>query len=247
MVRITKISASIILLILAIVLMLKTGFEGFIAALIGAGAIGSAAGILIAFTYIISGAIYLITNRSYSIVPDVICFIILILGALIGFFNGGVPDTRYLLIWSWLSIAIGAIVLIISIVDLINNPVPTDEPESQQSNRQQSFNNNQNPNMQYSNFDQNSQNFQQPQNQYGQQQNFNGYQNQPYNNNDYNQYQNNNFDQYNQPQNYQQNNQRFRPNEPQGNFNAPNRSNNMSNSNPMESRQSRRSRMNKKK
>jgi len=131
MVRITKISAGTLLLILSIVLMIKSGFENFIAALVGTGAIGGAAGILLAITYIIAAAIYILTNRTYSVVPDVVSFVILILGGLMGLFNSNLPDTKFLVIWSWLGIVIGAIVLIISITDLIMHPVP-DEDDDQQ-------------------------------------------------------------------------------------------------------------------
>lgn len=129
MVRITKISAGTLLLILSIILMIKSGFENFIAALVGTGAIGGAAGILLAITYIIAAAIYILTNRTYSIVPDAVSFVILILGGLMGLFNSNLPDTKFLVIWSWVGIIIGAIVLIISIVDLIMNPAPAEDEE----------------------------------------------------------------------------------------------------------------------
>lgn len=147
MVRITKISAATILFILSIILMIKTGFAGFISALIGNGAIGGAAGIMIAITYIITAIIYILTNRTYSLVPDIINFLILIIGAVMGLMNSGFPDTSYLKIWSWIGIVIGAAVLITSIVDLIIHPVPEDDDvdESQSINRsnyyQQSSNN----------------------------------------------------------------------------------------------------------
>jgi len=76
MVRITKISVGSLLLILSIILMVRSGFENFIAALVGTGDIGGAAGILMAITYIIAAAIYILTNRTYSVVPDVVSFII---------------------------------------------------------------------------------------------------------------------------------------------------------------------------
>ncbi|WP_125771095.1 MFS transporter [Companilactobacillus furfuricola] len=171
MVRITKISAATILFILSIILMLKTGFAGFISALIGNGSISGAAGIMIAITYIITAIIYILTNRTYSLVPDIINFLILIIGSVMGLMNSDFPDTSYLKIWSWVGIIIGAIVLITSIVDLIIHPIPEDdEPENQQQlNRgnyyQQSSNNeylrNQNFNQanlnnQYNGYPQNS-------------------------------------------------------------------------------------------
>ena len=136
MVRITKISAGILLFILSIVLMLKAGFEGFVSALIGNGSIGGAAGILIAITYIVTAIIYILTNRTYSLVPDIISLIILIIGAVLGIMNSDFPDTSYLKIWSWVGIIIGAIVLITSIVDLIVNPVSDeDEPEPEKKKK----------------------------------------------------------------------------------------------------------------
>ncbi|WP_125566744.1 hypothetical protein [Companilactobacillus insicii] len=141
MVRITKISAGTLLLILSIILMIKSGFENFIAALVGTGAIGGAAGILLAITYIIAAAIYILTNRTYSIVPDIVSFVILILGGLMGLFNSNLPDTKFLIIWSWVGIVIGAIVLIISIVDLIMNPAPA-EDEEQGNNYNNEYGNN---------------------------------------------------------------------------------------------------------
>lgn len=140
--------------------MIKTGFAGFISALIGNGAIGGAAGIMIAITYIITAIIYILTNRTYSLVPDIINFLILIIGAVMGLMNSGFPDTSYLKIWSWIGIIIGAAVLITSIVDLIIHPVPEDDDvdESQSINRsnyyQQSSNNGylRNQNYDQSNF-----------------------------------------------------------------------------------------------
>ncbi|WP_334329450.1 hypothetical protein [Companilactobacillus sp. HBUAS59699] len=163
MVRITKISAGTLLLILSIILMIKSGFENFIAALVGTGAIGGAAGILLAITYIIAAAIYILTNRTYSIVPDAVSFVILILGGLMGLFNSNLPDTKFLVIWSWVGIVIGAIVLIISIVDLIMNPAPAedDEPDNGYNNE---YGNN--------GFDQQN-NYAQPNQQFGQQGQFN--------------------------------------------------------------------------
>ena len=150
MVRITKISAGILLLILSIVLMIKAGFEGFIAALVGTGAIGGAAGILMAITYIISAAIYILTNRTYSIVPDIVGFVILILGGLMGLFNANMPGAGFLKIWAWVGIIIGAIDLIIVIVDTILHPVSDEEPEDDQFNNNQFNNpNQQNPNQFY--------------------------------------------------------------------------------------------------
>lgn len=156
MVRITKISAGILLLILSIILMIKTGFQGFISALIGNGAIGSAAGIVLAITFIVSAIVYILTNRTYSLVPDIISFVIIILGAAMGIYNANLPDTAYLNIWSWIGIVIGAIVLITSIVDLIVNPVPDDdEYESQNQNdnymRNQQINYDQFQQQQYNN------------------------------------------------------------------------------------------------
>lgn len=189
MVRITKISAATVLFILSIILIIKTGFAGFISALIGNGAIGGAAGIMIAITYIITAIIYILTNRTYSLVPDIINFLILIIGAVMGLMNSGFPDTSYLKIWSWLGIIIGAIVLITSIVDLIIHPIPEDdEPDNnQQINRsnyyQQSSNNEY---LRNQNFDPNNQNNQfngYPQNNFNNQATGSNYQSSPYANN----------------------------------------------------------------
>lgn len=135
MVRITKISAGTLLFILAIILMIKTGFQGFVTALIGNGPVAGAAGTLLAIAYIVTGAIYLFTNRTYSLVPDIISLLILIISAVFGIINSGFPDTSYLKFWAWLGIIIGAIVLITSIVDLIINPIP-EEPEDNEPTRQ---------------------------------------------------------------------------------------------------------------
>lgn len=176
MVRITKISAGILLLILSIILMIKAGFEGFIAALVGTGAIGGAAGILMAITYIISAAIYILTNRTYSIVPDIVGFVILILGGLMGLFNANMPGAGFLKIWAWVGIIIGAIDLIIVIVDMILNPAPEEEPgDNQYNNNGGNQFNNQQPNQYYN-----------PQQQFNQPSSLNQQQN--YN---YNSYQNN--------------------------------------------------------
>lgn len=191
MVRITKISAATILFILSIILMLKTGFAGFISALIGNGSISGAAGIMIAITYIITAIIYILTNRTYSLVPDIINFLILIIGAVMGLMNAGFPDTNYLKIWSWIGIIIGAIVLITSIVDLIIHPVPEDDgsENEQQFNRgnyyQQSSNNEYLRNQSFDQTNMNGQvNGYSPNDPYGQSQSGSNYQGQnPYANN----------------------------------------------------------------
>ena len=182
MVRITKISAGILLLILSIVLMIKAGFEGFIAALVGTGAIGGAAGILMAITYIISAAIYILTNRTYSIVPDIVGFVILILGGLMGLFNANMPGAGFLKIWAWVGIIIGAIDLIVVIVDMIIHPVSDEEPEDEPDNNQNQFDN------QNQNFGQ-FYNQNQPNGQFNQPNNFNqaNYGYNPYQNNNQNQ------------------------------------------------------------
>ncbi|APX71545.1 hypothetical protein M5C72_12415 [Companilactobacillus allii] len=221
MVRITKISAGTILLILSIILMIKSGFENFIAALVGTGAIGGAAGILLAITYIIAAAVYILTNRSYSVVPDVVSFVILILGGLMGLFNSSLPGTKFLVIWSWIGIVIGAIVLIISIADLILHPATEEDEEPLDDNYDQPNNYQQNQNNQYpqQNYYQQPMQYQDPnQNQFGQSpyqqpnpqfnQGQNGYQGQnPQFNQNQGSYQNNQYNNQNrQPNQYPQNN-----------------------------------------
>ena len=159
MVRITKISVGILLLILSIILMVRSGFENFIAALVGTGDIGGAAGILMAITYIIAAAIYILTNRTYTVVPDIVSFVILILGGLMGLFNANIPGTHFLIIWAWIGIAIGAIVLIISIADLVLHPAPDDDEEPDPNDPNY---NNQMPNDQMNQYP----NFQNQNNQY---------------------------------------------------------------------------------
>lgn len=192
MVRITKISVGILLLILSIILMVRSGFENFIAALVGTGDIGGAAGILMAITYIIAAAIYILTNRTYSVVPDIVSFIILILGGLMGLFNANIPGTHFLIIWAWVGIAIGAIVLIVSIADLVLHPVSDDEDEEPDQNEPYDYNGQNQQMNQYPNqFNQYPNNYQQYPNQY-QQPNQTPNMNQQYSG------QNNNYG-YNQP------------------------------------------------
>lgn len=112
--KLAKIVAGIAFMIMSFIIMIQYQFQSFFKALSGSIELGASASVVLALAFLVAGIIYLVTYNRHKVLSTVIASLVLIIAGIYGIMHSFLFPG--LIIWSWVGIIIGVIIVIAQLV-----------------------------------------------------------------------------------------------------------------------------------